>query len=288
MSDDRLLETFLDLVRIDSPTGSEAACAAYCAGALREIGFDVRFDDSASVTGSDTGNLIALLPGTVGRTLAFSAHLDCVEPCRGVEARIVDGIVVSAGDTVLGSDDKAGPAAAIETARRLAERGGPRPALKMLFTVQEEVGLVGAKALDPADVGCDLCLVLDADGAPGGIVIAAPTHYTFFAEFTGRASHAGVAPEKGVSAIRMAADAISHMRLGRLVAETTANVGSIKGGGATNVIAARCEMTGECRSLDPGTVHAVSRAGSRWKTRHRSRRRSRCFAVGNSCRSGRR
>jgi len=253
----RLLSTFLDLVRIDSPTGSEAACASYCAEALQAAGCTVRFDDSAAATGSDTGNLIAILPGTVPSTLGLSAHMDCVEPCRGVVPRVSEGLIVSAGETVLGADDKVGLAAAIEVLRCLAESGEDGPTVKAIFTVQEEIGLHGAKQLSVADSACDLCLVLDADGTPGGIVVGAPTHYTFAAEFTGRAAHAGLEPERGISAIRMAVDAISHMELGKLDSATTANVGSIRSDGATNVVAARCELTGECRSLDRERVEAV-------------------------------
>ena len=257
MSDERLLETFLQLVQINSPSGFEAACGRYCAEALRALGFDVHFDDSAASTGSDTGNLVAELPGTVPGVLALSAHLDCVEPCRGIRPSVVDGIVSSDGATVLGADDKAGLAASIETFRRLIESSEPRPTLKALFTVQEELGLVGAKELAPGDVSCDLCLVLDAEGQPGGIVTAAPTHYTFAAEFRGRASHAGVAPENGTSAILMATNAIGRMRLGRLDESSTANVGTIKGGTATNVVAARCDVTGECRSRSRARVEEI-------------------------------
>jgi len=257
MSESRVLQTFLDLVRIDSPSGFEGACAAYCAERLRTLGFAVRFDDSSQRTGSDVGNLIAQLPGTASGTLALSAHLDCVEPCRGVEPRIVDGIVSSADDTVLGADDKAGLAATLEAFQRLVESGEPRPALKAIFTVQEELGLVGAKHMAAEDTSCDLCLVLDAEGSPGAIVIGAPTHYTFAAEFHGTASHAGVVPEDGVSAIRMAADAIERMRLGRIDEASTANVGTVRGGSATNVIPALCEVTGECRSLHRPTVEAL-------------------------------
>jgi tripeptide aminopeptidase len=254
VSDDRLLQTFLDLVRIDSPTGHEGACAAYCAQRLRTLGFEVRFDDSASATGSDTGNLIALRPGTASRTLALSAHMDCVDPCLGVVPKLASGVIVSEGETVLGGDDKACIAAALEAFARLVESGEPTPTLRAVFSVQEEIGLVGAKHLRAEDAASDLCLVLDADGAPGGIVTGAPTHYTFAAEFFGRSSHAGVEPERGVSAVLMAVDAISRMRLGRLDEGTTANVGSISGGTATNVIPARCLVKGECRSLDRPTV----------------------------------
>lgn len=262
MSDARLLETFLELVRIDAPPGQEAATAQYCADALRAAGCEVWFDDSAATTGSDTGNLIALLPGNIPRTLALCAHLDVVEPCRGIDPVVVDGIVASAGPTVLGADDRSGLAAIIESVRRLAESATPRPSLRVIFTVLEEIGLVGAKALRVEDTACDLCLVLDAEGTPGGIVVAAPTHYTFTAQFRGRACHAGVCPEQGISAIAMAADAITRMQLGRLDADTTANIGSIRGGTATNVVSGRCDLTGECRSLDRPRVESVRAAMS--------------------------
>jgi len=158
---------------------------------------------------------------------------------------------------VLGADDKAGLAAAIEAARRLVAGGETCPTLRCVFTVKEELGLVGAKALARDAVGGDLCLVLDADGTPGGIVVAAPTHYTFSATFFGRSSHAGVAPEKGVSALKMAADAVSAIDIGRLDDATTANIGTVEGGTATNVVAGRARVTGECRSLDRARVEEV-------------------------------
>lgn len=255
---DRVLDTFLDLVRIDSPTRSEAAVAAYCADVLAEAGCVVEFDDTASVTGSDTGNLIATLPGADStRTLVLAAHMDCVEPCRGVNPVITDGVVTSSGETVLGADDKAGIAAIIEVVRRAAESRGARPTLRVVLTVAEENGLVGAKALDPAAVAGDLCLVLDADGQPGGIVVGAPSHYTFSATFHGKASHAGVAPEEGRSALVMASKAVCAMRLGRLDKHTTANIGTMAGGTATNVVAAQVTMTGECRSLYGDRVEQV-------------------------------
>jgi len=256
-ADERLLNTFLELIRIDSPSGSESGCGRYCEDALAALGCTVRYDSSAEKTGSDTGNLIAELPGTAGGTLVLSAHPDCVEPCRGVEPVIADGTIFSAGDTVLGADDKAGLAAAIECVQRLVESGEPYPSIKCVFTVQEELGLIGAKQLEAGDVAGDLCLVLDAAGKPGGIVVGAPTHYTFTAVILGRAAHAGVEPEKGISAIAIAAEAVTRLPIGRLDERTTANVGTINGGTATNVITALVEMTGECRSLSRERVEAL-------------------------------
>lgn len=254
----RVLHTFLDLVRISSPTGQEAGVAEYVARALREAGCTVRIDDTRSVTGADTGNVIAEVPGALdGGVIALSAHMDCVQPCEGVEPVVVDGVVRSAGETVLGGDDKVGLAAIVEAVRRLTEEGGEHRPLKLLLTVSEEDGLLGAKALAPADAAASLCLVLDADGPVGGIVVGAPSHHTFTATFTGKAAHAGVEPEKGVSAIAMAAEAVSHMRLGRINEHTTANIGTIRGGSATNVVAPSCVLTGECRSLDTSYAEVI-------------------------------
>ncbi len=263
MSDERLLETFLDLVRIDSPTLSEGAVAEYCAAVLRGAGATVRSDDTSAVTGSETGNLIADLPGTGGgRTVVLSGHMDTVEPGCGVEPLVgEDRVVRSAGDTVLGADDKAGVAAILEVVRRLAERDEPHPPVRVILSVAEEIGLVGAKALDPAELdGAGFVLVLDAAGDVGTLVTAAPTHITFRAEFHGTASHAGVSPELGRSALLMASKAVCAMELGRLDDGTTANIGTIEGGTVTNVVAEHAVMTGECRSLDRARVEEV-RAG---------------------------
>jgi len=254
----RLLDTFLEAVRIDSPSGEEAVFARWCVDRLTALGCEVRVDDTAGVTGSDSGNVIAELAPTVeGSTVVFSAHLDTVEPGRGIVPVVEDGAVRSAGDTVLGSDDKAGVAAILETLEVLRESGRPHGPLRVLLTTGEEVGLHGASALDAADCTGDVCLVLDAAGAVGGVVTGAPTHHTFTAVFHGVAAHAGVQPEKGRSAIIMAARAIAAMPLGRLDGETTSNVGGIRGGGATNVIPATCELIGECRSIDARRVEDV-------------------------------
>lgn len=255
----RVLDTFLDLVAIDSPSGEEASCGRYVAAALTGAGMTVTFDDSAARTGSDSGNLVARLEGTTGgRRIALSAHLDTVQPGRGITPVIEGGVIRPSGDTILGGDDKSGVASIIEAVRRVTESAAAHAGIVVVMTTGEELGLRGAKQLDPAVFeGVGLAVVLDADGAPGGIVIGAPTHHTFVAEFAGRASHAGVEPEAGTSAIEMAAAAIAGMRLGRLDDHTTANIGTIEGGVATNVVAGSCRVTGECRSLDRARVDEV-------------------------------
>jgi tripeptide aminopeptidase len=254
----RVLATFLEAVRIDSPSREEARFGEWCATRLAALGFDVRFDATGPLTGSDCGNLIAVHPGThPGREVVLSAHLDTVDPGRGIVPVVGDGVVRSAGDTILGADDKAGVAAVLEALESAFETGAPIAPVRVLFTTGEERGLQGAKAMDPAECRGDVCLVLDAHGPVGGVVTAAPTQYTFSATFTGKPAHAGVEPEKGISAIAMAADAISAIRIGRLDEDTTANVGEIHGGSATNVITGACSIRGECRSLDRGKVEAV-------------------------------
>lgn len=257
MNSQRLLDTFFELVRIDSPSRSEAQVAAYASHVLEGMGFTVTFDDSSQDTGSDTGNLIAHLPGTKEGHIVLSAHMDCVDPCLGIEPVTQGEKIVSAGDTILGADDKAGIAAIFEAVRSVLEAGDPRPDITVLFTVCEELSLVGARHLRqellPQDVPC---FVFDADGKPGTIILGAPYHYTLRACFSGKAAHAGVEPEKGVSAIQMAAAAVEAMDLGRIDEHTTANIGLIGGGHEVNIVADACGISGECRSLYEEKVEA--------------------------------
>ena len=255
MDPQRLLSTFMDLVRIDSPSKHEAAVAQYCAKALSEAGCEVTFDNGGLKAGSDTGNLYAVLPGTAGGSVIFTAHMDCVQPCEGVEPVITDGVIHTDGTTVLGGDDKVGVAAIIEALRCLHAQSEPHATVKVIFTVQEEVGCCGAKALDVGSFEPgEPCFVFDMDGNPGGVTVGAPYHYTFEARFIGKASHAGCAPEQGIHAVVAACKAVALMRergcIGAVGSNAAANVGSVTGGGANNVIADSCRVTGECRAVD--------------------------------------
>ncbi|MDR3053495.1 MAG: M20/M25/M40 family metallo-hydrolase [Coriobacteriales bacterium] len=257
MDKQRLLDTFLQLVRIDSPSNHEAAVAAYCRKALQAAGCTVTFDDTRELTGSDTGNLLAELPGTAPGKLYFSAHMDTVVPGEGIEPIVMDGIISARGETILGADDKVGIAAILELVRTLVEGETPYPTVGILLTVGEELELRGAKAMSGADFAKDPCFVLDSDGKPGIVTIGAPTHRSFVATFTGKAAHAGVRPEAGTSAIECAAAAIVALQLGRLDEKTTANVGTIHGGLADNIVAETCTITGEFRSLDVERIAQV-------------------------------
>ena len=279
MQESRLLDLFCELVRIESPSFHEAPMAARCADELRRLGFEVSFDDSAERVGSDTGNLVAHLPGTRTGHMVFSAHMDTVQPCAGIEPVVVDGVVRSAGDTILSADDKAGVAAIFEGVRSAVESGSPRPDVTVLLTTCEEQSLLGAGALAedalawpenlPAATpeaerdGCFPLFVLDADGAPGTIIMGAPYHWTLRARIEGRAAHAGVEPEEGVSAIQIAAAAVAAMPLGRIDECTTANVGRIEGGVAVNIVPAVVTLMGECRSLYEDRVLAQRDAMTR-------------------------
>jgi tripeptide aminopeptidase len=258
MNEQRLLETFFELVRIDSESKHEKQVAHYCKAALEGAGCSVTIDDSAPHTGSDTGNLIAELKGDLPGKLYFSAHIDTVTPGRGIEPSVdEDGIIRPKGATILGGDDKAGVAAILELIKTLAEEKKPHPTIGVLFTTCEELNLLGALALDSVDFNGEPCFVLDANGAPGKVIIAAPYHTQFTASFFGRAAHAGVEPQKGVSAIEMAARAISAMKLGRLSERSTANVGTIHGGNADNIVPDSCSLTGEFRAFSQAELDEV-------------------------------
>ena len=269
MNAERLLKGFLTLVQIDSVTDHEAAVAAWCKEAFAAAGCAVSEDQTQAQTGSESGNLIITLPakcdngqplagpvrlseapaGTRGR-LYFSAHMDTVSPGVGIVPVIADGVIRSAGQTILGSDDKVGIATLLELVECLKESPQAHPEVVILLSVGEEGGLKGAAAIDGSDFRGEPCYVIDADGKPGTVIIAAPFHDEFTALFNGRAAHAGVNPEAGISAIKMAAEAIAAMPLGRIDDLSTANIGTIAGGLANNVVAASCTVKGEYRSLD--------------------------------------
>lgn len=239
INSDRLVATFSTLVRVDNPSGQEQAMAQTVCGMLRELGFEPQQDAK--------GNVVARVPGQ-GAPLLLSAHLDSVAPALGKQP-IVDGAVVrSAGDTVLGSDDLAGVAAILEGVQAAHTAGTPHRAAEIVFTVEEEVGLNGARALDYSLLTAKQGVALDLDGEVGGICVSSPAHNVISAKIIGKAAHAGAAPEKGISAIVVASEAISNMPLGRIDAETTANIGMINGGAARNIIPEHVTIMGEARS----------------------------------------
>jgi tripeptide aminopeptidase len=254
----RLNETFAALCRIPSSFGHERACADHVADLLRSMGLEVSEDDAAEAAGAECGNLLARLPGRGERSILLCAHLDTVDDGGvPIEPVIVDDGWENANAGILGADNKAAVAVMLELARRCSVEGSP-VGVELLFTVSEENALAGAKAFDASVLRADFGYVFDHASAIGEVVTASPTYFRIAADFHGRAAHAGIRPEDGRSAILAAALAVAAMPLGRIDAQTTANVGSIQGGaGSTNIVPERCRLLAETRSLDAARVEEV-------------------------------
>jgi tripeptide aminopeptidase len=252
----RMLDRFVRLCEIPSPTGDERAVADAVLAELRGLGLDVREDQAAGPARAGAGNLVARVPGTGERWVMLCAHLDTVPHEGPVEVELTDGVYRSRGDTILGADNKAAVTVLMELAAR--HIANPAPAgLELVFTVAEEDGLRGAKALDLEALRSPYAFVFDHATPIGEIIVAAPTNERLVVEFQGEEAHAGIKPEAGRNAILAAAAAISEMQLGRLDEETTANVGVIEGGTATNVVPGHCRLEGEARSLDAARASEV-------------------------------
>jgi tripeptide aminopeptidase len=246
----RIRDLLLELVRIDSHSRKERNVALRLECEMRELGAErVLFDDAGEKVGGDIGNLIALFPGTApdAPALLIAAHMDTVVPGEGVRP-VVDGDVIrSDGSTVLGGDDKSGVAIICEVLRVLRDRAIPHGPIDAVFTICEEKGLLGAKHLDVRPLRARSGVVLDSD-SPGFLFTRAPGANAIHVRVHGLEAHAGMAPEKGLNAIQIAAQAIAHMRLGRIDEETTANLGLVRGGAAVNIVPNLVEIRGEARS----------------------------------------
>lgn len=260
MGSERLFDTFTRLCEIRSPTGEEREIADTLAAELRALGYEVSEDDAAGPAEAGSGNLLARLPGEgsgEGRWAMFCAHIDTVPHQGRVEVVERDGAFRSAGETILGADNKAAVAVFMELAARHAEAPGP-VGIELVLTVAEEQGLRGAKAFDPAALRSAVGFVLDHAGPVGEVIDTTPTQHKILADFHGVEAHAGIKPEEGSSAIAAAAAAVARMELGRLDEGTTANVGLIKGGTSGNVVPGHCFIHAEARSLDSEQAAAVA------------------------------
>ncbi len=259
MDETWIQETFLKLVQIDSHSLQEGKMAATCRALLEEFGFTVLEDEAGKKLGGQTGNLIGTLKGDPNLPkVLLAAHMDTVQPGLSVSPRIDENKVVwSDGSTVLGSDDKAGVTAALAALREIVTNNIPHGDIQVLFTIAEEIGLQGAKQLSPSVIHSEFGLSLDSGGELGSIVIAGPSQAHFIVEVTGKSAHAGVAPEKGISAIKVAAGSVSRMPHGRIDEETTVNIGSFIGQGPTNIVADKVTLIGEARSRNPEKLDRV-------------------------------
>lgn len=247
---ERLVNTFLELVKIDSETGEEKMISEVLKRKFAALGLTVEEDDAKAATGHAANNLICTLPGNApGTPIYFGLHMDTVFPGRNVTPSVSDGWIASDGRTILGADDKAGLSAVLEALKVIREKKLFHPDVQAVVTVGEEAGLLGAKALDTSLVKAEYGFVLDSDGPVGDIITEAPYLTKLAVSLFGRTSHAGIAPEKGISAITMAAKAIARMPLGRIDSETTANIGRFKGGRASHVVCDYVRVLAEARSL---------------------------------------
>ncbi len=252
---ERLISTFVDLIKINSPSFAEKEIGDFLAQRLSGIGFDVRFQQY-----DRSFNLIAIKKGNKrGAALMLSAHMDTIEPTEGITFAVENDRIRSTGNTVLGADDKSALAQILEAAIVLHENRISHGDIEIVFTSAEERGLHGARNLDFKGIRSRHALVLDSGGSVGSIVVGAPTHLRYTMTVTGKSAHAGIEPERGTSAIRVASEIITKVPDGRIDEETTANIGIINGGTATNVVPREVVIRGELRSHSIKTLDATKR-----------------------------
>ncbi len=246
----RLINSFKKLVRIDSLSLKEGKMIKYLARELRALGLKPYF--AGRPKHGEAANLIVDVPGRGKKKpyLLLNAHVDTVSPGKNIRPIEKGNFITSDGTTILGADDKSGVAAILEILTVLKKKKLEHPPLQVVFTVAEEIGLTGAKALPKRVLYADYGIVFDG-GAVKDVVYKAPSQINITATVIGKAAHAGIHPEKGINAIKAASAAIAKMKLGRIDKETTANIGVIKGGKATNIIPDEVQIKGEARSHDP-------------------------------------
>ena len=249
---ERLLNLFLEMVHVNTPARKEKVLVDLIQPRLEALGLQCVRDNANQKTGGDCGNLIATLPANVEGidSIFFSSHFDTVEPNPNLKVIIKDGTIRTDETSILGADDKGGMAPILEAIRVIVENHLPHGEIQLLLTVSEEIGLLGAHNIDQSLITARMGFVLDTGPPVGTVVYTAPTQDTLDVTITGRPAHAGFEPEKGISAIQVAAHAIERMQLGRIDSETTSNVGIINGGMATNIVCPQVKMRLEARSRD--------------------------------------
>ena len=272
---ERLKNFLIELIKIDSLSRREYDVAMRLKSELEELGAELTIDNAGEMVGGNVGNLIAKFPGTVpaSQPLLLSAHMDTVVPGEGI-VPILDGdILRTDGTTVLGGDDKSGVAIICEVLRVIKENAIPCSAIDVVFTICEEAGLIGAKCLDITSLRARTGLVLDSDSV-GFLFTRAPAANRMEFRVHGLEAHAGVCPEKGINAIKVAAEGIAQMNLGRIDHETTANIGVIEGGMAVNIVPNQVVLKGEARSHDPGQTQTADRTYAALPRRSRGQTRA--------------
>jgi tripeptide aminopeptidase len=249
---ERIVNRFMELVQIDSESRFERQMAKKLKKELSNLGFEVREDETGARIGSYIGNVIAKLKGNNSEmpTLCLVAHMDTVEPGKNIKPIIKDGVIYSQGKTILGADDKAGITTILTSLEYMIENGFEYGDIEVIFTVCEEAGLLGSKNLDFNELEAEMGIVYDCDGKIGTIITAGPAQDKIRVLVEGKSAHAGKHPNEGINAIKVSSIALSNMKLGQIDEETTANIGVIRGGIATNIVPDQVELKGEARSRD--------------------------------------
>ncbi len=251
---ERLVERFVGLARIDAVSRRERPVADAVRAALEELGLEVEEDAAGAGGPESSGNLICRVHG--GGDLAVVAHMDTARPTAGMEPVVEADRIVSDGSTILGADNRAGVAAILHAVERVVRDGLATPGFTAVFTVCEETDMAGARSVELPEM-VRMAVVFDSSLPPGAYIYRAYGARCFEVEVRGRASHAAIAPERGVDAIGVAARALAGLEVGRVDPETTVNVGRIEGGEAVNVVPSRCRVEGEVRSLRRDRVDAL-------------------------------
>lgn len=253
INENRMLNEFIELVSVPCPSKDEKAEAELIMRKLDELGIEYKMDNVNEKTGGNCGNIWAYIKGTVSDApkLLFEAHMDSVAPTTGTKVVRKDGVLYSDGTTTLGGDDKVGIAGMLEAVRALKEDNVAHGDVQLLFTVSEEIGCLGVVHLDKSFIKADYGYCMDIGGAPGEITYAAPKLYDIYVTVKGKAAHAGIAPEEGVNAIMLAAEAMSKLpAYGRIDNETTFNIGMFNAGVGTNIVCPEAKFVIDMRSLN--------------------------------------
>jgi len=250
VNEKRLIESFMELVKIDSVSREEKEVADFLVKKLKDLGLEVTVDQAGEKVKSNSGNIIARLKGSVKKAtpIMFSAHMDTVVPGKKIKPICEGEKIVSSGETILGADNKAAIAALLEALQIIKENNILCGDIEIVFSICEEIGLEGAKNLDISSLNAQMGFVLDAEGQVGKIITTAPSQNSLQIIIYGKSAHAGSNPEEGINAIQVAGFALSRIKLGRIDEETTANIGIISGGKATNIVPDKVTLKGEVRS----------------------------------------
>lgn len=260
---ERIINNFIEMVKIYSPSKKEGKFANYLIDLLKNLGGEIYLDNGYTKYNGDASTIFSKFKGDLaGEGVTLCAHMDVIEPCENISPIIENGIIKTDGTTTLGGDDKGGVASIIEVLRVLKENNLSHQDIYVLLTPGEESGMLGAKSIEWKDVPSNIrpatnMIVLDNAGRAGIIAHSAPCQYNFTFTFRGKKAHAGIEPEKGINTISMAAAAIAQMKIGRINELTTSNIGSITSQFPTNVVPDYCSFHGEVRSHSEETLENI-------------------------------